>query len=119
MSRKSVQRFCGYDMRKIKDLKHGSESERSRRALGRRSGCESGFEVLLDVGDILEADLQADHWTFRRGGADRAVGQADRNSKALITAPGIAEAEQRQRVEHGMRPHLERSEEHTSELQSL
>ncbi|TBE53696.1 hypothetical protein ELG97_05275 [Rhizobium leguminosarum] len=39
MSRKSVQRFCGKDMRKNKDLKSGpSESERSRRALGRLVG---------------------------------------------------------------------------------
>src|SRR3546814_13375771 len=46
----SVQRFCGYDMRKIKDLKDGSESERSRRAL------ESELVAQIKASDIRIVD---------------------------------------------------------------
>src|SRR3546814_14628 len=51
MSRKSAPRFCDDDMRKSKDLKHGSGSERSRRALVFPVAGVFAAEALAPVGD--------------------------------------------------------------------
>src|SRR3546814_10747447 len=84
MSRKSVQRFGGYDMRKIKDLKHGSESERSRRAL------ESELVTQIKASDIRIVDDVVSAPVGQHFPGVNDIGAID-----------------------------QRSEEHTSELQSL
>src|SRR5262249_3387704 len=70
------------------------------------SGCgpealEAAVEVFLQVLEVLEAAVEAHQRPARRkvgrGAGRRAV---DRDGEALVAAPGIAEAEQFEPVEH-------------------
>src|SRR5690349_2983122 len=72
-------------------------------ALGGPQGGEAAGEVGDEVGGLLEADMEADDGAGEAAGARGPRDEAGRRQgEALIAAPGGADSEERQRLDHGM-----------------
>jgi hypothetical protein len=67
---------------------------------------QATLDVRLDVLHVLEPNLEAQHRAFLRPLGDAAVAETDVHRKALEATPGIAEAENAERIEEGMRLRL-------------
>src|SRR5690606_21991349 len=76
---------------------------------------KASFQVSDQVLDLLEADLQPDEWPTIVAAGDGAIAKPDGQGKALEAAPGIAEAEDLQRVEKCVRLALADAGEHEGE----
>src|SRR3546814_2124812 len=97
-------------------------SDRSRSSPDRPERVQRLFDIGDQVGGVLEPDLEAHEGAVMIRRAERAM-RVGGGRQAFEAAPAIADPEQIERVDKGGAARfvgmVERSEEHTSELQSL